>query len=440
MKRQSRVESGLLGKDSPAMTAHLLAALAWSLAAVANGIAAAPLFLIGIVFIVGAAPLGSLRGKLSVSVGVLVVGGLGWTTDLFRIPAVTPSEMMLWLGPPLLLAVAALAARDAVQRAKVVAAVVLWVALFAAGVGVMSDHAQSEVGIDVYLAHLSAATALEEGENPYTDAVRYPDGSPFAEPGTIVEGYGYPPVALWSYAIATWLTGDPRWLNVVVWAAVVGGVLVRVYRHHNQWVLPVALVLAVAPAWRLMVFTGWTEPLTLGLLLSAAFVWRRSWLWSGVLLGLALASKQYMVLLAPLLLLHRDEDQVSRLGTAGATVMLTFLPFVTDLRALIDSLITRPLSFGYRSDTQSLPRLLDEIGIGPEVPTLAALAVVVLVSWAMTRVVRGPDTFLVAASVVLASFFFLTLGFANYWFLVAGMLVVGAAFLPADVSAGQRHH
>lgn len=348
-----------------------------------------------------------------------------------RIPDVTEWEFVLWLGPPL--AVATFALLQSVRAGAVAPAVsvVLVASVLAAGGFVMADHGGDAVGFDVYLAHVAAASALEDGENPYSDAVRYPDGSPTAEEGAFLEGYSYPPVALWAYALTAWLTGDPRWLNLVAWAGVMVVLLWRLYRTRPDWVVLFALVLAVSPAWRLIVFSGWTEPLTIGLLVAAACAWRRSPVVSGILLGLALASKQYMILLAPLLLLHRDPNQVRRLVPAGAIAFATLVPYAWwDLGLLIDRLVLRPLSIGHRPDTQSLTGLLERVGLSPDIPVVVAIVAAIAMSWAASRTPRGPDTFLLAAAQVLGVFFLLSLGFANYWFLAAGLLVAGAAFVP----------
>jgi hypothetical protein len=412
----------------------LVASLAWSLAAVAGAPGAVLAVTVGLILLMRAtrrvgAPIRS--PDRVVFVGVVAVVAIALTTQLIRIPNVTGLEVGLWLVLPAALASFGLASAVRQESIAPAAALTLIAAVIAAAAWVMVDHAGTNVGVDVYLSHVAAADALADGENPYTDAVRYPNGSPFADEGSVLEGYGYPPVTLWAYAVSTWLTGDPRWLNVAAWVTVIGSVLWRLYRHRPDLVVPFALVLAVAPAWRLIVFTGWTEPLTIGLLVAAAFAWRRTAIGSGILLGLALASKQYMILLVPLLLLHRDRDQVRRVATAGVTALASLVPYaVADFGLFVDRLVTRPLSFGYRPDTQSLPGLLDRLGATPDIPVVVAVAAVVVVSWAVTRAPRGPDTFLIGTAVVMGVFFLLSLGFANYWFFVSGVLVAGAAFVP----------
>ena len=423
--------------DEPYVTRRLLlVSLAWSLAAVLGAPGAVLAVMVGFLLLVRIRrPPAFDSAGVTVFVGVVVVASIALGTDLMGIPDVTGLELAIWMAPPVVIAAVGVARYVRRKDISPVTSLVLVAAVATAGVGVMIDHAGTNVGVDVYLSHVAAADALGDGENPYTDAVRYPNGSPFAEEGAVLEGYGYPPVTLWAYAVSTWLTGDPRWLNVTAWVAAVCAVLWSLYRRRPDLVIPFALVLAVAPAWRLVVFTGWTEPFTISLLVAAAFAWRRTAVGSGILLGLALASKQYMILLVPILLLHRDRGQVRRVATAGATAVATLLPYaLADFALLVDRLVTRPLSFRYRPDTQSLPGLLDRLGVSPDIPVVVAVAAVLVVSWAVTRTPRGPDTFLVGTAVVMAVFFLLSLSFANYWFFASGMLVAGAAFIPGSTA------
>lgn len=420
--------------DEPAATRRLLlAALAWSLAAVSGAPAATLAVVVGLLVVSRVRRPDRMDSREpAVFLGVLVVALLAVGSDLAAIPEIDGLELAVWMVPPA--AIALIGLFGLLRRGGVTqsATLLLIAGVVVAALTVMADFAGTNVGVDVYLSHVAAADALAEGENPYTDAVRYPNGSPFAEEGAVLEGYGYPPVTLWAYAVTTWLTGDPRWLNVAAWVGVMGAVLWRVYQRRRELVVPFAVVFAVAPAWRLIVFTGWTEPLTIALLVAAAFAWRRTAIGSGLLLGLALASKQYMILLVPLLLLHRDRGQVKRLAAAAAAAAVTLLPYaVANLEVFVDRLVVRPLSFGYRPDTQSLPGLLDRLGVSPDIPIVVAFAAVLVVSRAVTRSSRGAGTFLVGAAVVTATFFLLSLGFANYWFFVAALLVTGAAF---DVS------
>ena len=372
---------------------------------------------------------------LGALVVVSTIGAFG--SGLVRIPEITPPELLAWLVPPAAVA-ASMIVRPHIEHRNVVVGVLIVVV---AGIGavVMVEHAQSPVGVDVYLAHQSAAEAMSEGENPYSEAVRYPNGSPYAAEGEVLEGYAYPPVTLWAFAASTWLTGDPRWLNVALWIATLSAVACKGIRSGSAVTAAVVVVLAAAPAWRLVVFTGWTEPLTIALLAVAALTWKRSPIGSGVALGLALASKQYMVLLLPLLLLHRDDEHRPRTATAILTAGVTLIPYaVLDLGLLIDRLVLRPMSLPFRPDSQNLVAAVGGFEGGQSVLTGLALVAVLVVSWHFGRSATGQDTFLLGSAAALGIFFLLTLAFANYWFFVAALaaLAVTVSAGPVDLNGG----
>ena len=150
------------------------------------------------------------------------------------------------------------------------------------------------------------------------------------------------------------------WLAILAWAGAIG--LSRSPESDSG--LAVALILATAPGWPLLWYSAWTEPLSWLLLLLAVLAWKRGSLISGILLGLALASKQYLVLLTPLLLLHRDQDWQKRLVTAGITAVLTLLPAVLiDPMAFYQATIGNLAEIGFRPDSQSVSGLLAGMGV-----------------------------------------------------------------------------
>jgi hypothetical protein len=153
--------------------------------------------------------------------------------------------------------------------------------------------------------------------------------------------------------------------------------------------------------------------------------WRRGAPVSGILLGLALASKQYLVFLAPLLLLHRDDDWAKRAAWAAATALVVLVPpLLIDPVAYFDSIIGTLTGIGFRPDSLSIVGLLDGFGIRFEMAHWAWLvygfAVAVLVSIGS----RVWSNFLGRAGLILGLTYFMSAAFANYWFLIMGMLAI----------------
>jgi hypothetical protein len=297
----------------------------------------------------------------------------------------------------------------------------------------------SSIGSDVYNAHHAAGFAMSNGSNPYSEAVSFVDGNPFGEAREF-EGYPYPPVALMTYGLTSSFT-DPRLITVISSVAFLGGLGWLAARRTSSEASTVALssllVLALSPLNGLVWLMAWTEPLTIILFAGAALTWRRSTTWSGVLLGLALASKQYLIFLLPLLLLHREKGWTRRsmiaLGTAAVTLLGGLGPNPAGfLRAIVGNLTT----IGFRPDTQSLPGLANDLGVGFVLPnwlwiTLSLVFVALIARSSTTRA-----GFMVRAALGLGVAFSLGLAFPNYWFLVAGLLGIGLVLDTVDTSSG----
>lgn len=290
----------------------------------------------------------------------------------------------------------------------------------------------STVGSDVLHAHLAAGQALRAGENPYTDVVSVVSTNPHHPPGTMIEGYSYPPVVLVTYGLAAGYT-DPRLISALAWLGIVvclAWLTLRSPREHVAIAsLAVLLLLSFTPLVAEVWFMGWTEPLTLALFLGASLAWKKSWVWSGLVLGLALASKQYLVLLAPLLALHRDEDWVKRsvlaVGTAAITLVVGLVP---NPEAFINATIGNLIDIGFRPDSQSIPGAVNALGWRFLLPTPVWVGLSLVMGGLIARQSRTRSDFLASGALMLAAAFLLGMAFPNYWFLVACLFAFAMVF------------
>ena len=159
----------------------------------------------------------------------------------------------------------------------------------------------------------------------------------------------------------------------------------------------------------------------------AALVWRRGALVSGVILGLALASKQYFVVLAPFLILLDSRDgRYRRVLVAFATVVLTMLPFIAlDPIAYFEATLGNLMSIGFRPDTQSIPGLAAALGADFVLPQWVVVGVTGVVAVLLGRYLPPRRSWVGGSALVLATMFALGLAFANYWFLVMGLMAIG---------------
>ena len=292
---------------------------------------------------------------------------------------------------------------------------------------------RSDLGLDVYWMHRNAGEALFQGENPYTDAVRVFNGSPFAPDGSVIEGYPYPPVVLATYA-ATGNQADPRLVSSVVWIGVLAWMAWHARREGSAGDISYAMFLLMAglAVWPGVWFGSWTEPLSIGLLLLTAVMWRKRPLWSAITLGLAIASKQYFIFLAPLLLLQKGEQRWKRLlvsvGVAAGTVVIGLIP---DPNAYLNATVFNLSEIGFRPDSQSLSGLFASYGFDFYLTPLAWLALGLALAVVVSRGAKSAADFVGRGGLILGLAFFFGQAFVNYWFLVAGLFAI-SALLPGD--------
>jgi len=283
---------------------------------------------------------------------------------------------------------------------------------------------------DVLYLHESAAEVMLDGRNPYTDAYAV-DTNPFAPDGAEYTGYVYPPIPLLAYAGADILFGDSRWASVIA-MVIVSILIVRPWRTMTRSqagaLIAVGLAIVVHPWLGTVIWFGSTEPIALPLLIGAALLWRRHPVWSAVLLGLALGTKQYYVLALPLLLVWGDTYRWKRLLIAGGVAALAVLPaFLLDPAAAWDSMVVRLLDIAPRPDGIGIT------GLGLVSPFWVVLLVCTVV--AVWMGLRGGSSarFVIALAATLSAAFLLgAQAFGNYWFLVAMLSLIAVA---VDVSS-----
>jgi hypothetical protein len=349
------------------------------------------------------------------------------------------------VGLGLLTCVMAFFFGDAELGRRTVAASSFLLALLTVG-AVVGYEWNPSVAPDVYHAHKLAGTALLDGQNPYTDAVSFEDGNPYATSGRVVEGYPYTPVVLFSYGLVSGLT-DPRLVSLAAWSLFLGWFAFTAFRSRStvksEASVALLMLLAFSPLGSEVVFMAWTEPLSLLLFLGAALAWRRAPLGSGLLLGLALASKQYFVFLAPLLLLHRDQDWQKRtltaLLTAAGSVLIGLVP---GPGAYVQATLGNLAGIAFRPDTQSLPGLAADLGFELLLPNPIWIGVALLVLFLLARTSRTASGFILRAALGLCAAFMIGLAFPNYWVLIAGLLALGTVLSvdepPEDLFMRQR--
>ena len=239
--------------------------------------------------------------------------------------------------------------------------------------------------IDVWVLLQQGADALGRGENLYTQQWA---GSPGVQ-----DQFTYLPWMAVTTAPGRWLAGDVRWA-VLVWSLVLYAGLWALAHGRAERAAAVTAVLVLAPGTLTQVDQAWTEPV-----LAAALVWwavlvRRGHAWWAVLpLAMACASKQHLVLLAPVLLVWRPFGVRRTLASGGLAAVLVLPWVLADPAAFVDDTVTTLLTFHpIRFANTWYLYALNEHGVTlPFAVTGAAmLAAVTGIAYAVWR--RQPDT------------------------------------------------
>jgi hypothetical protein len=276
--------------------------------------------------------------------------------------------------------------------------------------------------LDVALLHRAGGEALFSGSSPWV-GLAVPDGSSTAAPGSVIDGYPYPLVTLVVFGAAARFLGGPVAAGFVCWGVIAAA----------SWVRPAArqpaILLTAAGCIPLMIWAGWTEVLTVALLALAMRFWSRP-IASGLLLGLALASKQYLVVATPFLLaaLVGPDPQWSRRAARAAVVAVigSALGLLWGLEYL-DATISLHAGQAVRPESYTLAGTLGAFGVHLETPSW--LGIGAGMAWASWRVIARSwtwrENFFAELATTLAIVFTLSpIAHANYWFLVWGLLLL----------------
>lgn len=285
--------------------------------------------------------------------------------------------------------------------------------------------------IDVWYTLQGFADAVAGGHNPYSDVWVGPPG--------IMRSFTYLPWTGMLVSPGRWLLGDVRWALL---AAMLLGALAL--RAASRRVNPVAGsaaagVLLLLPGTATQAEQAWTEPLLLASLAGAAVALQRRHTWAAVaLVGLALATKQHIAVLVPVLALwHRFG--LRRTVGAGLVAAGLVAPFLLTAPAdmwhdTVTYLVTFPaLKF---SNTLYLAALND-LGWAPPFWLTGVVVIGTVVAVALTVLRRRPGTAELvrwAALVLAAANLVNKQAFYNQYWLVVALVVLSWA-LPQDDGA-----
>ena len=368
------------------------------------------------------------------------------------------------------IAAGAVAGLFAAPRLKVLCVAAMLGGYLAAGAILLATHPVP--GVDVVTFQRDACDALLAGRSPY--AITFPDESPagtslyapgVARDGRLHFGFPYPPLSL-LVVLPFHAVGDFRYAGLVATAAAAGLIA---FASPRPPALAAAGLLLLTPMGFFVAWAGWTEPLVLLCLAGTVFCAGRvrhtavpqarsldansprpkavphigpgsapsvdptfvtSTLMLAVPLGLLLASKQYAVLLLPLVPLLVPAGRRLRTVLAGLAVAaaITLPMALWDSAAFLHSAVLLQFRQPFRADALSFLAPLHGV-----LPHAAAAALPFALTLAATACVlkacpRTPAGFALGSAAVLLVFFALNKqAFCNYYHLVIGALCCAIA-------------
>lgn len=363
---------------------------------------------------------------------VVPVGVAMGVAALFLQPPLSYVHATKWLMPGVVLgAIALLGTRELLApmgvRARRAAALVL---LLTAGSYAVVIFGGVPV-IDVWVSLQGAARGLLAGRNPYE--LSFPD----APPGETSDCFNYLPGTFLLASPGEWLFGDARWAEMACLVAAIG-LLVWHVGQRSGWTdrgrIALAALVGVVPGTLLLVQQAWTEPLLLLAVVAAAVLMDRGRAgWAAAPLGLALATKQHMLVLLPLIVLW-PRFQLRRVVATGAIAGAVTLPWYLASPARFMG-CTRDFFFGRRAVSTSLSLWLNM----PEPARLPVLvlALTILMIVVLVRCPRTGAGFMLGSGVLLSGLsLFNKQSFVNQWWFGSVLVIAGIAAAVVPRRAG----
>lgn len=298
--------------------------------------------------------------------------------------------------------------------------------------------------IDVVMVHRHSLDALWIRQNPY--AITFPApaanndvfGPGMVQNGRLMFGYTYPPLNL-LLGLPAHLLGDYRGalLLAMIFTALA---MAQLCPQPTAW-LPSCLLL-LSPRILYQLEMGWTEPISLALLVGLVWAQRHKPGLMGPLLGLLLASKQYVFLFAatatllPGLSLQAPQGRRAWMWAAltGAAVTLPFV--LWSPKDFWHDLITTQLNLPFRADALNFSGWYLRYANVQLSSVWGFVAGAASLLWCLWRMPRTRAGFCLSFAYVFLCFItFNRQAYANYYYYIEGALLTAVAATPLGAPA-----
>ena len=244
--------------------------------------------------------------------------------------------------------------------------------------------------IDVFSLGREAAHHLLDLNNPYSPSALYTDIHP--EKGWNIVEYIYLPVTLYAQTVGELLASDSR-AGYLFWEIGLllglGAISTHLSGSYRAGLLICIAWLAI-PMQMFFAEQAWTETVILPFVVwGFYFLLRQQLLATAICFGLAVAAKQYAVLLIPLIATfvfkhHGAKNGIRFLATSTMVVFLTLLPYlVIDFPGFFDNTVLQVLATHIRPDAFTITALLNN-KMSLQIPS--ALSRVILIGLLLTAI------------------------------------------------------
>jgi hypothetical protein len=327
-------------------------------------------------------------------------------------------------------------------RHNAIATCLLLAVHLALGVWVVAN---APAGGDVYVFQQHGVLRLLSGRNPW--AMRFPNiyhpFEGFYGPGLVVKGvlqFGYPytPLPLLPTSLSWVATHEIRYAHAFALTATAA---LLAFAKPSRVATLAAMLLVFSPRFGFLLQMAWTEPFVTVLLAGVVFCACRAPRLLPAVLGLFLASKQYLLFVIPAAWWwwHNPKfgkDTLIKLCASMAVAALVIIPFALwNFKAFVHSAVTLQFHQPFRNDALSFVALLRHLG-GPELSNVSLSLVLVALWLACRRLTKTTSGFCLAVG--FAYFVFLSFNkqaFCNYYFFPMAAICAAIAVYQPDASS-----
>lgn len=279
--------------------------------------------------------------------------------------------------------------------------------------------------IDVFDILKFGAQGLLRGINPYSNTY-----TPMYD-GIAPNYYSYPPGSLLLSLPSVLVSNDPRYALIIAEIIVALLIYKLVKNKQNKYVY--SLIFLYNPLSQTVLEESFTEPLLLALLAVAMwFILKRKVVFSAVIFGLLLGTKQYSFLLFPLFikLFPISKEKMVSVGVALITLVVIVIPFyLWNSNDFFNDVVLAIFNqHAIQRDSLTFGSFLSHLGISLNLAIYTITIFVLLLFAYLSKNINPSRFFYLSAFIVFAFFFFNRWAALNYYYFIGQLVFLGFVF------------